>query len=219
MDTSVVLTWPQVTALRGSSLHVAAAPGNEVIYADTAADIAALTSAQIAELHAVGVTNIVAGPPPGTTADMIMQNGGGAYEIYDIGNSAILAADQLSEIDPAFQVVDLGGFDSTDTSDILLRSSKNGTFVVDDVANNAITDSATLGKVGLNWQVASFADFQRQFRRNRHAAADSNDGQRPKSMISAIMRSPSPHRWARWGWSGRPRASAIFPARPTKPTC
>ena len=157
-NTSVVFNWAEVAALSAANIQVTAPSGSNVIYADTAAAIGALTPAQLAELQAVGVTQIVSGPPTGTTFDMVLQSGS-TYEIYDIGNSALLAADQLGVINTAFQVVDLGGFDGADTSDLLVRNASNGTFGIDDVANNVITGSVTLGRVGLSWQTAGFGDF------------------------------------------------------------
>ena len=157
-NTSVVFDWADVAALSGANIQVTAPAGSNVIYADTAAAVAALTPAQLAELQSVGITQIVSGPPTGTTFDMIMARGS-TYEIYDIGNSALLAADQLGVVNTVFQVVDLGGFDGGDTSDILLRNMNNGNFDIGDVANNVITGSVALGRVGLNWQDAAFGDF------------------------------------------------------------
>jgi hypothetical protein len=174
-DTSVVLDWAQVTVLSAANLQVTAPAGSNVIYADTAAAVAALTPAQRAELQAVGVTEIVSGPPSGTTFDMILQKGS-TYEIYDIGNSALLAADQLGVVNTAFRVVDLGGFDGADTSDMLLRDTSNGTFGIDDVANNAITGSVTLGRVGSNWQIAGFGDFSGNAGETDMLLRNSNDG-------------------------------------------
>src|SRR5262249_33583611 len=71
-------------------------------------------------------------PPPGTTADMILRNGAGQYEIYDIGNNAILAGYQLGTVGndwffartlgSSFTVSDLGAFNGSDTTDMLLRN-------------------------------------------------------------------------------------------------
>ena len=50
-------------------------------------------------------------PPAGTTADMILRQGAfGTYEIYDIGNNAMLAAYQLGQVGTEWQFVGLGGF-------------------------------------------------------------------------------------------------------------
>ena len=99
-------------------------------------------------------------PPPGTTADMILRHGAdGVYEIYDIGNNAILAAGRLGQVGTDWQFAGLGGFFGSDTTDMLLRSSSTGGFEVYDIANNNITNAAFLGNVGLNWQVMGFGNF------------------------------------------------------------
>jgi probable HAF family extracellular repeat protein len=61
-------------------------------------------------------------PPSGTTADMILRGANtspavaGQYEIYDIGNNAILAADFLGQVGTDFQLAGLGGFFGSDTT-------------------------------------------------------------------------------------------------------
>ena len=42
---------------------------------------------------------------------------------------------------------------------MMLRNSSNGAFEVYDIVNNHVTSANNLGTVGLNWQVAGFADF------------------------------------------------------------
>ena len=55
---------------------------------------------------------------------MIMRDGSnGDYEIYDIGNNAILGAYSLGQVNVEWAVAGLGGFDGADTSDMLLRNS------------------------------------------------------------------------------------------------
>jgi hypothetical protein len=98
-------------------------------------------------------------PPAGTTADMILRNANGTYEIYDIGNNAILAGYKLGQVGTDWGYVALGGFFGSDTSDLLLRNSRTGAFEVYDVSNNNITNAASLGAVGLNWQVMGFGNF------------------------------------------------------------
>jgi hypothetical protein len=107
------------------------------------------------------VTPVTNPPPPaGTTADMILRHGAdGKYEIYDIGNNAVLAAYQLGQVGTDWAFVTLGGFNGSDTTDMLLRNTSTGGFEVYDISNNNITNAAFLGTVGLNWQVAGFADF------------------------------------------------------------
>jgi hypothetical protein len=99
-------------------------------------------------------------PPAATTADMILRHGAdGFYEIYDIGNNAILAGYLVGQVGTDWQFAGLGGFFGADTTDMLLRSATNGGFEVYDIANNNITNAAFLGAVGLNWQVMGFGNF------------------------------------------------------------
>src|SRR5215471_320045 len=101
-------------------------------------------------------------PPAATTADMILRHGAdGQYEIYDIGNNAILAAYFLGTVGTDFQFVGLGSFFGSDTTDMLLRSASTGQFEVYDISNNNITNAANLGPVGLDFQLAGFGDFNR----------------------------------------------------------
>jgi hypothetical protein len=100
-------------------------------------------------------------PPFATSADMILSNAsaGGFYQIYDIGNNAILASSQLGQVGTNWQFAGLGNFFDGDTSDMLLRNSGTGNFQVYDISNNNITNSNPMGAVGLNWQVAGFGQF------------------------------------------------------------
>jgi hypothetical protein len=88
-------------------------------------------------------------PPAGTTADMILRDGAnGDYEIYDIGNNAILAGYALGQIGLSSQVVGVGGFNGSDTTDMMLRNTTTGAFAVYDISGNTITASAAIGMVG-----------------------------------------------------------------------
>src|SRR5262249_3263539 len=62
-------------------------------------------------------------PPAGTTADMILRRADGTYEIYDIGNNAILAGYELGHVGTDWKFIGLGGFFGSDTTDMLLRNS------------------------------------------------------------------------------------------------
>jgi hypothetical protein len=98
-------------------------------------------------------------PPAATTADMVLRHGAdGFYEIYDIGNNAILAGYLVAKVGTDWRFAGLGGFFGADTTDMLLRSATDG-FEVYDIANNNITNAAFLGAVGLNWQVMGFGNF------------------------------------------------------------
>jgi endoglucanase len=98
-------------------------------------------------------------PPVGTSADMILRRGDGTYEIYDIGNSSVLAAYQLGQVGTEWTVAGLGNFFGNDTTDMILRDSNNGAFEVYDISNNNVTNAASLGQVGLEWTVAGFGNF------------------------------------------------------------
>ena len=103
-------------------------------------------------------------PPAGTTADMILRGSNnsfvpGQYKIYDIGSNAILAGSKLGQVGTDWQFAGLGGFNGTDTTDMLLRSASTGGFEVYDITNNNITNAAFLGAVGMNWQVMGFGNF------------------------------------------------------------
>ena len=89
---------------------------------------------------------------------MILRDGAdGRYEIYDIGNNAILAAQPLGQVGIDWQFVGLGRFFGSDTTDMLLRSASTGGFEVYDISNNQITGAFFLGNVGLDWQFAGIA--------------------------------------------------------------
>jgi hypothetical protein len=80
-------------------------------------------------------TTILPPPPPpaGTTAIMILRGSNavaavmGQYEIYDLGNNAILAAYQLAQIGTDWRFNALGGV-SGGNSTMLLRNANTGGF-------------------------------------------------------------------------------------------
>ncbi len=89
-------------------------------------------------------------PPPavpaGTSGDMIMRDGSnGDYEIYDVGNNAILAAGPLGQVGLEWQVAGVDGFFGTDTSDMILRNSYTGQFEIYDVSNNDLVGASAMG--------------------------------------------------------------------------
>jgi probable HAF family extracellular repeat protein len=104
-------------------------------------------------------------PPVATSANMVLRGANaspavaGQYQIYNIGNNAILAAYSLGPVGTDWVFVTLGGFYDGDTSDMLLRNSTTGGFQVYDIANNNIYGSASLGAAGLDWQVMGFGNF------------------------------------------------------------
>ena len=91
---------------------------------------------------------------------MILRDGSnGRYEIYDIGSNAILAGDFLGQVATNWAFVTLGGFNGSDTTDMLLRDNLGGGFQVYDISNNNIANVAFLGAVGMDWQVMGFGNF------------------------------------------------------------
>jgi probable HAF family extracellular repeat protein len=104
-------------------------------------------------------------PPVGTSAEMILQGSttspamAGQYEIYNIGNNAVLAGYRLASLGTDWQFAGLGDFNGAHTSDMLLRNSSTGGFELYDISNNNITNAAFLGMVGMSWQVMGFGNF------------------------------------------------------------
>ena len=144
-----------------------------------------VSQSDIAEMNALGYR--IAGQsgsgsstppqPANTTADMILDRGSdGTYEIYDIGGNTILATSALGQISTQWQVVGLGGFNGTDTSDMILRNA-SGTFQIYDVANNTFTGNTTIGQVGMEWSVAGFSDFSGRTGETDMLMRNSNNGQ------------------------------------------
>jgi hypothetical protein len=106
------------------------------------------------------------------TADMIMRNGtNGDYEIYDIGYNAILGANALGQVGLEWKVAGLGGFYSTDSSDMILRDSN--TWRVRGLRHQQQPDYRLPfdGPSRLGMDGCRLRRFQRQSKRNRHAHA------------------------------------------------
>jgi hypothetical protein len=121
--------------------------------------------------------NLIAPKPSGTTADLILRHDAdGQYEIYNIGNNSILAGYLLGQVGTDYQVAGLGAFNGSgqsgaissasvvsmsaaSTSDMMLRSSTTGSFWIYNISANNIVGAASLGAVGLNWQMAGLGDF------------------------------------------------------------
>jgi hypothetical protein len=101
-----------------------------------------------------------AAPPAGTTTVLDLEKPAtGVYEYYDIGKNGILQAGPLDQISTSLKVVGIGGFNGSDTADLLTRNTATGAFTIYDVSNNNVTGSTPMGQVGLEWQVAGFGDF------------------------------------------------------------
>jgi microcystin-dependent protein len=103
-------------------------------------------------------------PPAGTTAAMILRGSNtsalaGQYEIYNISNNTISTSYSLGQVGTDWQFVGLGGFNGTDTTDMILRNSNTAGLEVYDISNNNITNAAFLGAIGLEWQLMGFGNF------------------------------------------------------------
>jgi probable HAF family extracellular repeat protein len=104
-------------------------------------------------------------PSGGTTAAMVLRGANssaavaGQYEIYDIGNNAILAAYLLGQVGTDYQFAGLGRFFDGDTVDMILRNTGTGGLEVYDINNNQLTNAASVGMVGLDWQIIGTGNF------------------------------------------------------------
>ncbi len=117
-------------------------------------------------------------PPSGTTADMIMTElNTGGYEIYDLGNNAILANYPLGQVGIAWQFVGLGDFNGTDTSDMILQNGDTGALELYDISNNTITNAVSMGQIGREWQAAGFGDFSTRANETDMLMRDTATGQ------------------------------------------
>src|SRR6185437_14885018 len=118
-----------------------------------------------------------AAPPAGTKDTLVMlRNADGAYEFYDIGQNKILLDGPLGQINPALQVAGVGGFNGSDTADLLMRDPATGAFTLYDVSNNNITGNVPLGQVGPEWTVAGVGDFSTRFGETDMLMRNSNSG-------------------------------------------
>jgi hypothetical protein len=101
-------------------------------------------------------------PPDATTANMVLRNVSNTtvpYEIYNLGANSILAGHELGQVGSEWGFVTLGNFHLADSTDMLLRNSTSGEFLVYDIEDNNIIDSISLGAVGVNWQAMGFGIF------------------------------------------------------------
>jgi hypothetical protein len=130
-------------------------PFNDVVDAG-GIELRKLTTADVQLMVALGFR-------VGATAVMVLQGSGGFYQSYSIGNNAVSASSQLGPVGTDWRFVTLGSFNddiiSSFTSDMLLRNSTSGDFQVYNISNNAITNSVSLGAVGLDWQFSGIGNF------------------------------------------------------------
>ncbi len=118
-----------------------------------------------------------AAPPAGTTDTLVMTRGGdGAIEFYDVGRNTILLDGPIGQIDPSLQVAGVGGFNGSDTADLLMRDPTTGALMLYDVSNNNIAGHVALGQVGTEWQVAGFGDFSTRGGETDMVMRESNNG-------------------------------------------
>jgi hypothetical protein len=118
-------------------------------------------------------------PPPAGTADtlVMLRNADGAFEFYDIGHNTILLDGPLGQINPALQVAGVGGFNGSDTADLLMRDPTTGVFTLYDVSNNNITGNVVVGQVGLEWTVSGLGDFSTRANETDMLMRNCNTGQ------------------------------------------
>ena len=150
------------------------------------------------------ITVLNAAPPPATTEVMIMdQTGMGNYEIYDLGNNAIQGYRALGQISTSLSVVQLGGFNGTDTADMLMRDGSTGEFWMYDVSGNNVTNAngTDMGNVGLSWQVLGFGDFSGNAGETDMLMRNSNGGALELYDISQWPVLRFSHAWAPVGTS------------------
>src|SRR5207245_2708295 len=158
-------------------------------------------------------------PPAGTSADMILRganasSGAGQYQIYNIGNNAILASYSLGQVGTEWGFVTLGGFFGNHTTDMLLRNGTTGGFEVYDISNQ-ITGATFIGAVGVDWQFSGVGNFSSVPGESDLLLRNVNTGGW-KSTTSATISSPARPSSARSVWTGSTRASArcMGPAHP-----
>jgi hypothetical protein len=85
-------------------------------------------------------------PPAGTTADMVLRQASGQYEIYNIGQNAILAAAPLGQVGSDFEFLGLGSFATSTTNGMVLRSATSGVFEAYTISNNTVVGAANRGR-------------------------------------------------------------------------
>jgi ELWxxDGT repeat protein len=143
-------------------------------------------------------------PPAGTTADMILRDTSGNYQIYNIGGNVLSGTYSyyLGQVGPEWQVAGLGGFYDGDTTDMMLRDSNNGAFEIYDISNNNIT-----GAFAISAPLPA-----------KPTCCCATPVAPSSSTTSATTRSHRRPASALLDPSGRWPASAISAARPMKPT-
>ena len=103
---------------------------------------------------------------PGETDMLLRSDTTGAFEVYDIANNKITFAAPMGTVgldwqpaSDAFGNSSIGNFSSLGESDMILRSQTTGGLEVYDISHNQITNTASLGTVGLDWFMVGVGDF------------------------------------------------------------
>ncbi len=158
--------------------NIAAANGSGDVVAVGNGQLLVTYQVQSSPTSAVENALILNAPPPGaTTADMIMsQASTGNYEIYDLGNNAVLAGYSSNNAASPWQVIGLGDFNGTDSSDMMLQNTSTGGLEIVDVSNNNASGPFALGGVGSEWTVAGVGDFSGRANETDLMLRDSNNG-------------------------------------------
>src|SRR5205823_2158382 len=84
------------------------------------------------------------------------------FEGYLINNNQVSAANILGEVGTDWKVAGFGDFDGDRTTDMVLsRTNQKGNLEFEGyiINKNRISTASVLGEVGIEWQVAGFADL------------------------------------------------------------
>jgi hypothetical protein len=101
-------------------------------------------------------------------------------------------------------------------SDMVIRNSSTGAFVIYNTSNNAIINAAYLGTVGLNWQVGGLGNFSSLGESDMILRNMTMGGLEVYDISNNQITSAAS--LERSGWIGRSSASAISAASAAKPT-
>ena len=119
--------------------------------------------------------------PPGTTADMLLQETSGAntgqLEVFNLGGNSIVAGYPLGSIGLNWQALGLGSFaGNPNEADMLMRDSNTGNISYFDIRSSQIVGAGSVGSIGLSWQVLGLGDFSGNANETDMIMRDSNTG-------------------------------------------
>jgi hypothetical protein len=107
------------------------------------------------EFAEVGTDWQFAGPGAYQAGDMFLQNSDALnFERYEIDNNNVIASAPLAAV-PNTQVVGFGDFSGLGDTDMMLRNTTTGEFLI-----NTLFGTKSIGPVGLDWQVAGFSTHE-----------------------------------------------------------